>query len=380
MTDTRPILIVHPGAELYGSDRVLLESIDALVATGRQVVVALPVDGPLRQAIEQRGAAAVTCRMPVVRKSALRPRGAVAMLRDTAAGVRDGRRLLRRLRPSVVYVNTLTIPLWFVLARMSGIASIAHVHEAERSAPGIVRAALALPLLVADKVVANSRFSVDALGSSFRRLRGTEVLYNGVPGPIERRPARDQLDGRLDVVYVGRLSPRKGVDLVVSAVAQLREEGRDVRLALVGSVFAGYEWYEAQLRQQVADAGMAEVVAFHGFKPQVWDDIADADVLVVPSRVDEPFGNTAVEGLLAARPVIASATSGLLEATQGFSAASTFEAGSVQALAAALASIADDWPGARERAWHDSVDAEERHSPERYRHRIREIVDTVRAA
>lgn len=43
------VLIAHPSADLYGSDRVMLETVDALVAAGRRVVVTLPADGPLVQ-------------------------------------------------------------------------------------------------------------------------------------------------------------------------------------------------------------------------------------------------------------------------------------------------------------------------------------------
>ena len=39
--------------------------------------------------------------------------------------------------------------------------------------------------------------------------------------------------------------------------------------------------------------------------------------MVVPSRVGEPFGNTAVEAALAGRPLIVSESSGLVEATHG---------------------------------------------------------------
>ncbi len=378
--EERVILVAHPGAELYGSDRVMLETVEALREDGRRVVVALPVDGPLVAQLQKLGADVRICRMPVTRKSALRPRGFVRYLGDTAAGIRDGRRVIKEVRPELIYVSTLTIPLWFVLARAARIPSICHVHEAERSSSRLVRTALALPLLLADKVVANSRFSVDVLASAFSRLGSTEVLYNGVTGPRSRRPARLDLAGRLGVVYVGRLSPRKGVDVAVSAVESLRAEGRDVSLDLVGSVFPGYEWYESELRGQVDRAGLGASIRFHGFKNKVWDEIADSDVLVVPSRVDEPFGNTAVEGILSGRPVVASATSGLLEAVADYPSTRTVAPGDPRALADALRDVADGWQERRENAWTDAGEAERRHSTSRYRDRIRAIVHDLEAA
>ena len=49
-------------------------------------------------------------------------------------------------------------------------------------------------------------------------------------------------------------------------------------------------------------AGTTGTVVFAGFRPSVWDSFAAADIAIVPSRV-EPFGNVAVEAMLAERPV-----------------------------------------------------------------------------
>ena len=66
-----PLLVVHPGAELYGADRVLLESATAL-ATRFTVTVAVPGPGPLVGELEARGVRVQTCPMPVLRNAALR--------------------------------------------------------------------------------------------------------------------------------------------------------------------------------------------------------------------------------------------------------------------------------------------------------------------
>ena len=380
MREAGLVLVAHPSAELYGSDRVLLESVSGLVEAGRDVVVTVPEDGPLVPELRKRGARVELCPTLVLRKSLLHPRGWLTLLRQTAVGLVRGARLIRRTRPSVVLVNTLTIPLWLVLARLFRTRSVCHVHEAERSARPVVRRLLATPVLLADVVVANSRFSIGVLEGSFASLgRNARLLANAVPGPAEPVAARESLDGSLRVVYVGRLSARKGVDVAVDAVALLRERGVDATLDLVGAVFPGYEWFEDSLRDGIRRHGLEDKVRLHGFVDPVWPMIVGGDVLVVPSRVDEPFGNTAVEGLLCARPVIASATSGLLEATSGFDAATTAEPGDAGALAQALADVVDDWPARRDAAARDANRAAERHAPEAYRAALAEIVAEVAA-
>ncbi|MBC7633385.1 glycosyltransferase, partial [Aeromicrobium sp.] len=176
----RTILFANPGAELYGSDRVLLESVSGLVESGWTVAVTLPASGPLVRELQDRGAKASLRPTPVIRKKILRPRGAVAFLSAAVRGFFAGMCLLSRLKPDVVYVNTMTIPLWIALARLRGIPVISHVHEGESSAPRFMRSALAVPLLFATEIIANSKFSVGVLATSFSCLaRRALVIHNG---------------------------------------------------------------------------------------------------------------------------------------------------------------------------------------------------------
>jgi glycosyltransferase involved in cell wall biosynthesis len=367
----RTVLVAHPSAELYGSDRVLLESVEALVAAGARAVVTIPTDGPLVDALVTAGAIVHHAPTPVLRKSMLRPRGFASLLGQSTRGLVAGVRLMRRERPDAVYVNTVTIPLWILVGRLTGRPVLCHVHEAEGSASRLVGTALAAPLLLATHVVANSRYSVEVLGRALSRVaRRTEVVHNGVPGPADPAPTRPALAGGLRVLYVGRLSERKGVDVAIDAIVELRDRGERATLDIVGAVFPGYEWYEEQLRTVIRVLDLDALVTLHGFHRDVTPFLAAADACVVPSRVDEPFGNTAVEALLAARPVVVSDTSGLREAAGGYEAAVFVPPADPSALADALHDIAADWDATRIRAGRDRARAAHRHGPALYRQRI----------
>lgn len=370
--------MAHPGAELYGSDRVFLESVSGLVHDGWRVVVTVPVDGPLVTALEERGAEVVQCASPVIRKSALRPRGMLRFIGTSARGFVAGSRLMARVRPDAVYINTMTIPLWQVLARLRRIPVLSHVHEGEASASRLVRSVLALPLFLSTAIVANSRFSAEVITDSFPSLgKRTQVVYNGVQGPPHPVASRPRLDTDLRVTYIGRLSPRKGVDVAIDALALLAERGVGTRLDVVGAVFPGYEWYENELRQQVTDKQLAGQVHFHGFQSSVWELVNAGDVVVVPSIADEPFGDTAVEAVLSGRTVIASATSGLLEATAGYATARTVAPGDAGALADALEETIKGW-GLSDDAMRTDIEmANARHGPDIYMRRIAQIVASM---
>jgi glycosyltransferase involved in cell wall biosynthesis len=256
MTQQR-ILIVHPSAELYGSDRVALESARACREAGWHVAVTVTEPGPLVGLLEKAGCTVTVQAAPVLRKAYLSPVGLVRFVARTLRCTPAMIRLLRRSRPDVVYVSTVTVPWWLVLARTAGRRVICHVHEAEDAVPRVVRIALAAGLLLAHRVVANSEASRTIVVSAVPRLAGrTEVIYNGVPGPAFSREVREVLRPPIRLVLVGRVSARKGTDVAVAAVAALAERGIAATLDLVGGVFPGYEWFEAEVRRQVADEGL----------------------------------------------------------------------------------------------------------------------------
>jgi glycosyltransferase involved in cell wall biosynthesis len=293
------------------------------------------------------------------------------LIKDTARSIPAALRVIRTERPELVYVSTLTIPSWLALGRITRRRVVCHVHESERTANRWVRKALAAPLWLAHRVVVNSRFSLGALTSSWPRLAGRSVVvYNGVPGPAEVIPGRSELTSAVRLLFVGRLSPRKGPQLAVDAVAVLRDRGIEARLDIVGSVFPGYEWFETELREQVTTLRLDDLVTLHGFREDVWNYLARADLMLVPSQGDEPFGNTAVEAALAARPVVVSANSGLDEAVAGFAAAQRVAPDDLDGWVNAISNVVDAWAAYRDKAIADREHAVETYAPAVYRRRM----------
>ncbi|WP_258184378.1 glycosyltransferase family 4 protein [Microbacterium foliorum] len=368
-SSSRTILVAHPGAEMFGSDRMLLESVIGFVESGARVVVALPGRGMLDVELRRAGAEVVIIPMLVLRKVLLTPRGLPTLFRDMFRGLGASWRLISEVRPDIVYVSTIIIPQWPVIARLRRCHAVSHIHEAEASGNRLVNALLYLPHLVSNRTLINSRFSLETLRHSIPPLADrVEVVYNGVASPPDPSPPRSRLGGTLRVLYVGRLSPRKGPDVAIRAAGELARAGQRATVTLLGAVFPGYEWFEEELRALAEE--LAVDVAFAGFHPDIWPFLDQADVLVVPSRVDEPFGNTAVEGVLALRPVVVSNSSGLREAANGYDTALLIAPDSPEALAQALADIVARWPEVVAATPRSRVDAQERHAPELYRRRI----------
>lgn len=354
--DPRTVLIANPGADLYGSDRMTVESVKALVAAGYRVFVTVPGPGPLIELLTGEGATVLVQPTPIIRKSLLSPKGLLQLVRETVSAWGPSWRLLKHTDAATLVVNTITPPLWFPLARLAGRRVFCHLHEAESMVAKPVRYAMYLPLQFCTGVIANSAYTKRVLADSSVGLVGrTSVVHNTVPGPPVVQPPRPEILGAIRLLYVGRLSQRKGVQVAVTAMDLLRDRGIDTHLDVVGAVFPGNEGYERDLRARIDRSGLTDRVTFHGFQQTVWPYLAGCDIVLVPATEDESFGNTAAEASLAARPVVVSNIAGLKEATTESSAAVLVTPDNATELADAVERIAADWQHFSTLAAADSI-------------------------
>jgi glycogen synthase len=134
-----------------------------------------------------------------------------------------------------------------------------------------------------------------------------------IPNPYDARvfTRRASSAQRDDLIFVGRLVSEKGVDLLLEALAQLRERQLYPRLTIAG---AGPE--QARLQNRSRELGLENQVQFVGAKaPEELAELLNRHrVLVVPSRYDEPFGVVALEGIACGCAVLGSHGGGLPEA------------------------------------------------------------------
>lgn len=109
-------------------------------------------------------------------------------------------------------------------------------------------------------------------------------------------------------LYVGRLSPAKGVDVLLSAWAKLPLQICDESLLLI--VGDGAE--KASLMAQCKQLGVDSSVKFLGRREEVFDFYQAADVVVLPSRW-EGLSNVMLEAMACGLPVICTAVGGAVD-------------------------------------------------------------------
>ena len=372
------VLVANPGADVYGSDLQMLESVTALTAAGLDVLVVIPEPGPLQQRLADVGALTEVVRFPVIRRAYLSPTGLARLGAEVLRAAPALRSTLRAARPDVVYVNTTTIPWWILAARAARVPVLCHVHEAEDADPGPVRRLMAAPLGAADRVLFISRTAERAALEVLPRLgRRSVVILNGVPerpGPPVPPPA----GARPRLGFVSRLSERKAQHVAIAAVDVLRGRGRTVELELAGTVYPGNEAYEERLRREVVERDLSDLVTFSGYVAPSAAVFDRSDIALSLSTRDA-LGNVVVEAQLAERPVIAAGVGGHLESIVDGETGLHVPPGDADAVADAVERLLADPLRAREMALAGRESARTLFGVQRYGERVVALVRELAA-
>jgi glycosyltransferase involved in cell wall biosynthesis len=125
------------------------------------------------------------------------------------------------------------------------------------------------------------------------------IVPNGVDVPAAIEPRG--LGGRLEILFLGRLHPIKGIDRLLAALRRI--ERGDLALTIAGD---GDPSYRAELERLVSELGLDGRVSFVGFLDGEAKSAAlrRAHLLVLPSH-SENFGMAAAEALAHGTPVVA---------------------------------------------------------------------------
>jgi len=303
------LAFVHPSAELYGSDRVLLEHLRCLDRSRFAPRVYLPRKGPLTTALS---ASEVPWEVAEV-VGLTRPERTLGGLWRGLGAARGWPRRLEAAGVDLVHTSTLACLGGAIGARFLGLPHLWHVQEIP---PLWAQRALA-PLLreVGGVRVANSQ----AVATWLReRGLGAEVIHPGRSPDLAREGSGSALRAALGIpagaccgLLLGRLSPRKGQRLALEALEAAASP--NLSLLIAGDEAPGQAGYRRALRARIARSPRWDQVRLLPGQPETSALLSASDVVLVPSLAPESFGLVALEALGAGRPVLASEGGGLPE-------------------------------------------------------------------
>jgi glycosyltransferase involved in cell wall biosynthesis len=250
---------------------------------------------------------------------------------------------IREFDPEVIHAHWATFPstVAWALARVLGkpFGFTCHAHDI------FVNDHLLTEKLEAAKVaVTISRYNVEWLAEHFtpiarKRLR---VIHCGVD--LASIPFRDGARTPNLILSVGRYDAIKGFPVLIDAMGELAQRGRDVRCRIIGS-----GPMEAEMKASIARHGLEGRVELTGALPQeeVRAALYQASIFALPSVVAESGDRDGIpvslmEAMAAGTPVVSTRVSGIPELVDDGREGLLVPEKDPQALAGAIARMLDD--------------------------------------
>ena len=270
---------------------------------------------------------------------------------------------LREARPDVVHVHNFSQMLPFARLACPRAVLVLHMHCEWLSQ--LDHRMIRRRLRHADLVVGCSDFVTETTREAFpEQAHKCRTIYNGADLESFGRGRRSARNGRPRFVFVGRISPEKGLHVLVDAFSRLAPTELDAELVVIGKEgippremlldlderprVRALEplWrpgYLEECRRRLS-AAARDRVRFPGWlaHDELADELASATAVVVPSVCDEPFPMPVLEAAAAGVPVVASRVGGIPEAIEDGRSGVLVPPDDPAALAAALAGVASD--------------------------------------
>jgi len=319
----------------FGAQRSLIALARGVAARGHQPIVATGREGAFSQAARQAGLPVEIIPIPesidlFERRALTASKARKALI--LAGVVRYAARVARRARAlgvDVLYANDLRSVLFFQLARrLSRTRLVWSIQGGHAFGALSTFAALA-----SDEIVLCSHAAGKAVPDGVRdRVRGKMAVnyvgievdaYAGGAGEAERAATRRRLGLPEDAVLVtsaGSISPRKGFDTLVEAIARLAGQGAPVHLAIAGEpAGTGSAELMEMLRRRVDAEHLP--VTFVGWMDDLRGLLRATDVFALASR-EEGLGRVILEAMATGVPAVVTRAGGseetVVEGESGF--------------------------------------------------------------
>lgn len=315
------ILVLHGTSDLYGSGKILLSAVEALIANGHTAIVLLSEEGPLSDAMRSAGADLRIVRLGILRKKYFTPAGIFNRLKVLRSAYSALKKIYREENIDLVYSNTTTVLIGAIFAKINRVKHVWHVHEM------IVKPKFMFHvngfflqhfgqhiIAVSDAVKKHWLPCVDE--------KKITVIHNGIDASLFETTSgilKQELgiaNNVLLVGMIGRVNIFKGQDHFLAIASLLKQKYTDVAFVLVGDAYRGYEYLYERIENIIKEKKMEDVVYDLRYRDDIPNIINSIDVLVLPSQFPDSFPTVILEAMAAAVPVVATMQGGAMEMIQ----------------------------------------------------------------
>jgi len=311
------ILMLHGSSDLYGASKIFLLTAQVLIAEGHYVMVCLSEDGPLVEALRESGADVRIIRLGIIRRKYMNVAGVLnrcAVLWNASHAVR---KVVQEESISIIYSNTAAVWIGAWVAKHDRIPHVWHLHEIIVQPKWFSRLMKRLVLSFSDKILVVSK-AVAAHWQSNPPTEKIVLLYNGIDySPfLHGMSLRRELNIPEDACVIGmvaRVSPWKGQQYFLEIAKELNKKFINLIFIMTGDAFPGSEYVYKEIENKIHEHKLSDTVIDLGFRRDVTNVLATLDILVLPSILPDPFPTVILEGMAAAKPIVATAHGGAPE-------------------------------------------------------------------
>jgi glycosyltransferase involved in cell wall biosynthesis len=313
------ILYISPASLHGGAEEMLLGYMQAALALKLRPVVVMPSEGWLSKTCrEQRVGVEILPSLPDVFGS--------GFLRQFSPWVLNGwriRQLVRKHRAVLIHSNKLQAAYHGGLgAWLAGVPGVAHLHDiyhleqATRIKLGLLRQFNRQVICVSVAVQNKVETFFPGLKSRLLTIHnGLDLSQYQTIQPWDLRKEFGLAPETLLVGCIGALRPLKGQDVLISALALIKDQLPNAILFIVGSTqgVQNYQEYAADLHQLVSKLGLSQRVIFTGWREDALAVLAGLDILAhVPVEFDA-FPTVLLHAAGLGKPVVATRVGGIPE-------------------------------------------------------------------
>jgi len=302
------ILFLAQYHEEYGSIRSLLDLADGLRSYNISPFFVIPAAGGFSAMLAAQGFPFKILPVPWwMSAKNLSLKSKLKASREIRSAAREIEAQIRAWGINLVYTNSSVTPVGRLAAKRAGLPHIWHIREygdLDFNLRFIFPSWLSQRIISGSEAVICHAKAVQAY--HFKRQRpGIHQIYNGVASlPVfdERLSKRQSTPTSEPYTFLmlSAISPKKGQEQAIRALASLRWQGIPARLILAGG---GRQDYLSQLQALVAELGLQDWVSFPGFVTDPFPLYYQADCALVCSEY-EAFSRVALEAMSTALPVI----------------------------------------------------------------------------
>ncbi len=308
------VCFVSHSSQKGGSERSLLELLEGLVKAGLSCHVLLPENGPLEADLKRLS---VSYRVIPYRWWTLGEhedhRKAIEEIALQSVFVTEE---IGRLNPCLIYSNTSVINIGAIAATELGIPHVWHIREY-----GELDHAMSFILEKKERfeyISGNSNFvifnsnAIKNYYSIYADFNSNAVIYNNVS--VSEVDVKERkiftTTNRFRTIIVGNICEGKGQKDAILAIKELKNDGFDVELAIIGDT--ADPRYEKECKNIIEKEGLNDSVHIIGYLDNAFHAMKQADAVLVCSK-NEAFGRVSIEGMLASKPVIGTNSGGTAE-------------------------------------------------------------------